>query len=162
KEAYTRSLWAVRSFVKQPHPGSDALLETKGLGASYGRLKVLDDVSLTLERGRTVAVVGESGSGKSTLARVVTGLLRPTDGTVTFAGEVLAPSAKDRSRRQLQALQIIHQNPDASLNPAHTVREVVGRPLELFFGLRGSERDSRVLEILEQVELEPKHLNRLP
>jgi peptide/nickel transport system ATP-binding protein len=162
QEAYTRSLWAIRSFGRQPLPRSDVLLEVNGVSASYGALKVLDTVSLTLEQGRTVAVVGESGSGKSTLARVVTGLLRSDQGEIRFCGETLAASARDRSKTQLQRLQIVHQSADASLNPRHRVREVIGRPLEFFFGLSGARRDRRIVEILEQVELGAKHLDRFP
>jgi peptide/nickel transport system ATP-binding protein len=162
QQPYTRSLWAVRSFAKEQLPASDSLLEVKSLSASYGSVKALDNVSLTLERGRTVAVVGESGSGKSTLARVVTGLLRSNEGEIRFAGERLAASARDRTKLQLQRLQIIHQSADASLNPLHRVREVIGRPLEFFFGLKGSTRDRRTAKILEQVELGPEYLDRLP
>ncbi len=162
QEAYTRSLWAIRTFTKEALPRSDVLLEVSGISASYGSLKVLDNISLTLEKGRTVAVVGESGSGKSTLARVVTGLLQSTEGEIHFAGETLAASVKDRSKQQLQRLQIIHQSADASLNPRHKVREVIGRPLEYFFGLSGAARDRRIVEILEQVELGAEHLDRFP
>lgn len=162
QEPYTRSLWAIRTFARNSLPASDVLLEVNGVSASYGSLKALDNVSLTLQRGRTVAVVGESGSGKSTLARVVTGLLRANGGEIRFSGETLAASAKNRTKLQLQRLQIIHQSADASLNPLHKVREVIGRPLEFFFGLTGAQRERRIVEILEQVELGAEHLDRLP
>jgi peptide/nickel transport system ATP-binding protein len=79
-------------------------------------------------RGRTVAVVGESGSGKSTLARVITGLLPPAKGEITFEGKRLPPALKDRSKDQLRRLQMIYQMPDTALNPRRRVRDIIGRP----------------------------------
>src|SRR6056297_3732989 len=101
QEEYTKSLWAVRSFTRpekpRPPEGTTPLVSVKGVSASCGPVKVLDDVSFDIHRGRTVAVVGESGSGKSTAARVITGLLPPTDGHVEFDGEPLPRSYTDRT-----------------------------------------------------------------
>lgn len=163
REPYTRSLWAARSIAKpEAKAGADVLLEVGDVNVNFGVVKALDRVSLKLERGRTVAVVGESGSGKSTLARVVTGLHQPSSGTILFENEMLAPTVDKRTSTQLRQLQIIHQSPDASLNPRHRIRNVIGRPLQMFFNLSDAERDRRTTEMLELVELGPEHLDRYP
>jgi len=162
REDYTRSLWAVRKLQKPQRATNDAVLEMTGIHASYGHAKVLEDVSITIGRGRTVAVVGESGSGKSTLARVATGLLPPKQGEIRFCGEPLSHSLKGRTPDQLRRIQMIYQSPDASLNPRHTVADVIARPLTLFRGLTGRARESRIIELLEMVQLGPEFLGRLP
>src|SRR3546814_805627 len=119
KEAYTRSLWAVRKLTKPEAPLSDdILLKVDHVNAVYGgAVKVLDDVTVRVPRGCTVAVVGESGSGKSTLARVVAGLLAPQAGTITFDGEVLSANLSARRKEHLRRIQMIYQTPDTALNP---------------------------------------------
>ena len=160
---YTKTLWAVRSLEKPEEPSKDIILSINGVDASYGGLvKVLDDVRVEVPRGRTVAVVGESGSGKSTLARVITGLLPPTKGNVVFNGRPLPKSLPERERDTLRRIQMIYQMPDTALNPRHTVRDVIGRPLEFYLGLRGSACDRRVVELLEQIELNESFIDRLP
>jgi peptide/nickel transport system ATP-binding protein len=133
-----------------------------GVRAGYGQTNILEDVSVVVERGCTVAVVGESGSGKSTLARVATGLLAPSEGEVRFCGEKLSPTLRGRTPEQLRRIQMIYQSPDAALNPRHTVRDVVGRPLTLFRNLSGVARAARVCELLDMVQLGPQLLDRLP
>ena len=123
---------------------------------------MLHDVSIKLPRGRTVAVVGESGSGKSTTARVMTGLLPPLSGTVTFNGEVLPAALKDRSKDQLQRIQMIYQMADTAMNPRQTVEDIIGRPLEFYLGLKGKEREERILELLDMIELDETFMDRLP
>ena len=112
--------------------------------------------------GQTLAVVGESGSGKSTLARVVTGLLPPSKGTVTFDGKPLKPALKDRSREELRSLQMIYQMADVAMNPRQTIRQIVGRPLTFYFGLRGAEKTRRVAELLDQIEIKRDLIDRYP
>ena len=165
REEYTKTLWAVRAFQKQnkPPPQSDALAQIKNVSAKYGDEPVLNNVSMQIHRGRTLAVVGESGSGKSTTARCCTGLLPPVSGEILWRGEPLPPSFKTRTREQLQKMQMIYQMADVAVNPAHTVRDIIGRPLEFYLGLRGKERDARVCELLEQIELDPQQfINRKP
>ncbi|WP_206438598.1 MULTISPECIES: ABC transporter ATP-binding protein [unclassified Bosea (in: a-proteobacteria)] len=163
RETYTRSLWAVRQIRKTPEPDHGApLLELAGISASYGSVPVLRDVSLTVGKGRTVALVGESGSGKSTLARVVAGLLPPTAGRVLLQGGGLPARLRDRSRDELRRVQLIHQSPDAALNPHHSIRETIGRPLQLYNGLKGPAREARLHELMALVELKPDLLDRLP
>ena len=159
---YTKSLWAVRSLRKQEQEGEDLLLKVDKVDAAYGVVPVLHSVEVKVPRGRTVAVVGESGSGKSTLARVITGLLPPTKGSVTFGSTVLPKALKDRSKDQLRRLQMIYQMPDTALNPRRRVRDIIGRPLEHQMGLRGAARDKRILELLKMIELDERFADRLP
>ena len=159
---YTKSLWAVRSLQKQEQEGEDLLLKIDKVDASYGVVPVLHGVEVKVPKGRTVAVVGESGSGKSTLARVITGLLPPTKGSVTFGSTVLPKALKDRSKDQLRRLQMIYQMPDTALNPRRRVRDIIGRPLEHQMGLRGAARDKRILELLKMIELDERFADRLP
>ncbi|MGH6939672.1 ABC transporter ATP-binding protein [Hypericibacter sp.] len=163
QQAYTKSLWAVRSLHKKEDPTGENILRIQNIDASYGNaVKVLHDVSVDLPRGRTVAVVGESGSGKSTLARVITGLLPPNKGSVTFNGQPLPPALKNRPKDMLRRLQMIYQSPDTALNPRRRVRDIIGRPLQHHLGLRGSARDKRVVELLEMIELDRRFMDRLP
>lgn len=163
REDYTRTLWAVRKLAKPESISDDIVLRVHEVDASYSNVvKVLDNVSVHLPRGRTVAVVGESGSGKSTLARVITGLLPPSKGEIHFNGQALPPALKDRSKDMLRRIQMIYQSADTSLNPKQTIRDIIGRPLEFYHGLRGAARDRRVVELLEAIELDESHIDRLP
>ena len=163
QQPYTKSLWAVRSIQRDQRASGDIILSMQGVDARYGKGdKVLDDVSIDLPRGRTVAVVGESGSGKSTAARVITGLLPQEVGQITFKGQRLPAALKQRSRTQLQQIQMIYQMADTALNPRHKVREIIGRPLEFYLGLTGSARDQRIFELLAMIELDESFADRLP
>lgn len=162
RAAYTKSLWAVRSLSKPEAPGKATILSARNIDASYGKVPVLEDISIDLPRGRTVAVVGESGSGKSTLARVIAGLLPPTSGRIEFEGKPLAPSVPDRNKDQLRRIQMIYQSADTALNPRQTVEEQIGRPLTFFHGLRGPAREERVVELLGMIELDDGYIDRLP
>ena len=159
KEAYTKSLWAVRSFQREQKPAPPAgevpLVSVRGVSASYGPVQVLDDVSFDIYRGRTVAVVGESGSGKSTTARVITGLLPPTKGEVLFDGKPLPAKYTDRTKDQLRQAQMIYQMADTALNPKKTIGEIIGRPAQFYGGLKGADLKKRVDGLLDQIELEP-------
>jgi len=162
REAYTRSLWAVRQLDKPAASPAGPLLRLSGVHASYGQRPVLHDIELEFPRRHTVAVVGESGSGKSTLARVIAGILPPTSGRVALNGTELAGSFRQRSARELRRIQLVHQSPDTALNPRHTVREILGRPLALFDRLRGRVLEQRVLELLDMVGLDRKYMQRRP
>jgi len=166
QEDYTRELLSVRK-VHQDKTEIDGLgndiLSVKNITASYGNgVRVLDDVNIAVTKGTTVAVVGESGSGKSTTARVITGLLPPEVGEILFHGEPLAPSFKDRPQDQLRRSQMIYQMADVALNPRQKVQDVVGRPLELYFGLKGEAKYARVKELLEKIELSESYMDRFP
>ena len=134
------------------------LLRVENVSASYGGsggVKVLDDVSVDVHKARTVAVVGESGSGKSTLARAITGLLPPTEGRVLYGDEELPPALAQRNLDQLRRMQMIYQMPDTALNPRQRIREIIGRPLEFYLGLRGSDKEDRIRELMTMIELAP-------
>ena len=160
---YTKSLWAVRSIEKEEEVSDDIILQINKVDAGYGGgIKILDNVSINVPRGRTVAIVGESGSGKSTAARVITGLLPPMSGKVLYNGEPLPPALKDRSIEQLRKIQMIYQSADTAMNPRHTVRDIISRPLEFYLGLSGKKRDARLLELLDLIELDESFIDRLP
>jgi len=162
KEEYTKSLWSVRSIEKEAESADDKILEIKNITAAYGKVPVLKNVDIAVSRGKTVSIVGESGSGKSTTARVITGLLPQLDGEVLFNGQPLPAKLKDRSRDQLQRIQMIYQMADTAMNPRQTVREIIGRPVEFYTGKRGKAADQRVKELLEMIELDESFMDRLP
>ena len=163
KEDYTKSLWSVRSLEKPESPSDDFVISINNVDAAYlGGSKVLHNVNIDIPRGRTVAVVGESGSGKSTTARVITGLLQPITGSVYFNGEALPPALKDRSKEQLRRVQMIYQSADTAMNPRQTISEIVGRPLEFYHSLYGTQKQERILELLEMIELDESFYDRFP
>ncbi|WP_374333279.1 ABC transporter ATP-binding protein [Aestuariivirga sp.] len=163
KKDYTKTLWAVRKLAKDESISDDVTLSVRNVDASYsGVVKVLDNVTVSLPRGRTVAVVGESGSGKSTLARAITGLLPPTKGEILFNGKPLSRALKERDKDTLRRIQMIYQSADTSLNPKQTIRDILGRPLEFYHGVKGAARDRRVAELLDSIELNESYIDRLP
>lgn len=165
REDYTKSLWAVRSFAcaEQAAARDAPVVSVRGITAAYGKTVVLEDVSFDIHAGRTVAVVGESGSGKSTSARVLTGLLPPSSGEVLLDGTPLPPDYRARSRDQLRQCQMIYQMADTALNPKLTLREIIGRPAEMYLGLKGRALRERVRALLDMIELEPdRYIDRLP
>lgn len=144
-------------------------LEARRLTAGYGRQAngtpksiVLRDINFKIERGHVVGVIGESGCGKSTLARVLAGLLSAAAGELVLNGEALAPNIKQRTRNQLQNIQIVFQTADTVLNPRQRVEEIIGRPLDFYGGLRGKEKQNRVAELLTMVELPTEFMRRFP
>ncbi|MEQ1520679.1 MAG: ABC transporter ATP-binding protein [Aestuariivirga sp.] len=162
-QEYTRSLWAVRKLQKPESISDDIALRIHNVDASYtGSVKVLDNVTVQVPRGRTVAVVGESGSGKSTLARAITGLLPPSRGEIYFNGKPLPRALAERDKDTLRRIQMIYQSADTALNPRQKVRDIIGRPLEFYLGLKGADRDRRVVELLESIELNESYIDRLP
>ncbi|RLB88224.1 MAG: ABC transporter, partial [Deltaproteobacteria bacterium] len=165
KEKYTRDLLNVRTLRenKETADKMDVLLEVEDVAATYtGDENVIEDIDLIVRKGRTVAVVGESGSGKSTLARVITGLLPATQGSVKFLGKELPLELKNRQKQDLRKMQMIYQMADTALNPKQTVRQVIGRPLKFYFGLKGKKAEDRVRELLINIELDPdSYINRL-
>ena len=166
QEDYTKSLWAVRSYTRAEHEDAnkgDPVVSVQNVTAGYGSTTVLDDVSFNFYQGRTVAVVGESGSGKSTAARVITGLLPPSKGEVLFDGKVMPSDYRSRNRDQLRQVQMIYQMADTALNPKLRLRELIGRPAQMYLGLKGKALDERVRSLLSLIELEPdQYIDRLP
>jgi peptide/nickel transport system ATP-binding protein len=164
---YTARLVAVRgaSASERANPETvrqDVVLSIDHVDAAYGATKVVSDVSLDVRGGETVAVVGESGSGKSTLARVVTGLLPPVAGTVTYKGTPLPPALADRSKELKRVIQLVYQIPDVALNPRQTLGEILGRPVQFYFGASGAEVAKRVRDLLRLVELPDDFAGRRP
>ncbi len=165
RQEYTNALVSVHEIEhEEKKPGTAPFLSVKNVTAAYGggAVKVLKNVSVDIYPGQTLAVVGESGSGKSTLARAVTGLLPPEEGSVTFDGRPLARRMRDRPKEDLRQLQMIYQMADVAMNPRQTVGTIIGRPLEFYFGMRGRERDARVIELLDKIEMGKGFLDRYP
>lgn len=165
KEDYTRALVSVRSIVhEEKRPTEKPVLRVQNITARYRgtSFDVLHDVSVDVHPGQTLAIVGESGSGKSTLARVITGLLPPSDGQVEFADRILSPALEGRTREDLRELQMIYQMADVAMNPRHTVATIIGRPLDFYFGLKGAEKEKRIKELLDDIEMGEGFLDRYP
>ena len=168
QQDYTKSLWAVRSFrktEKSPLPEAVPLLRIEHVTASYARSldPVLIDVDFEIHRRETVAIVGESGSGKSTTARVITGLLPPSQGRVMFDGVELPADYRNRSREQLQQVQMIYQMADTAINPHQRIRDIIGRPLSFYLGMDSDAKRRRLRELMEMIELDPdQYLDRFP
>lgn len=163
-EAYTKALVEVQQVHKpEAIDQSGHFLSVKGVTAQYSNsLKVLDDITLHLSKGQTLAVVGESGSGKSTLARVITGLLPPVSGSIELAGETLPPTYKARKKHDLRRVQLVYQMADTAMNPRQTVRDIIGRPLTFYEGVRGAAKTSRVIELLDRIEMGKDFIDRYP
>lgn len=161
---YTQALVSVRSINHEEKSGGTPVLSVKGITARYRgtNFDVLKNVTVELPEAQTLAVVGESGSGKSTLARVITGLLPPSAGEITFNGRTLAPDFEQRSRDDLREVQMIYQMADVAMNPRQTVGTIIGRPLEFYFGLRGAEKKRRIQELLDEIEMGKGFIDRYP
>ncbi len=146
---------------------SDVLLEVKNLKKYFntpgGVLHAVDDVSFTLERGKTLGVVGESGCGKSTTGRAILRLHEPTSGEVIFEGKDITKVSSQEMRHLRSQMQIIFQDPFASLNPRKTVSEIIGEPLRLYKVHKNKkEQEDHVLELMELVGLSDRLVNTYP
>ncbi len=196
RQEYTKMLVEVRGAAAseravQSSVRDEVILSVEHIDAAYGSFKVVNDVSLDVRRGETVAVVGESGSGKSTLARIITGLLPPTAGKITFKGQPLPKSLAERSKDLKRQMQLVYQIPDVALNPRQRLLEAIGRPVSfyaglggnqtfvsdggdqttgealdrssaLYYGMKAADVRKRTLELLDLVELPKEFLMRRP
>ena len=145
------------------------VIQVKDVTAGYGRVTngkpattVLRDVNATVNDRSVLGVIGESGCGKSTLARVIAGLLPAAKGELFLDDHKLEERLADRSLEELQRVQIVFQMADVALNPRQRIGDIVGRPLELYMGLKGARRDERVAELLAMVELPGSFSSRYP
>ncbi|MFG1480431.1 ABC transporter ATP-binding protein [Xanthobacter sp. V4C-4] len=170
---YTRRLLsdapALRPAVARPPvpPASPIAVRVDGLVQEFtlpgrGRFRAVDDVSFAVARGTTHAIVGESGSGKTTAIRAVTGFLAPTSGRIEVAGQALATLKGDARRAFRRIIQMVHQNPFASLDPRQTIRAVVEEPLLNFAPLSPAERTRKVETLIDRVGLPRAALERRP
>jgi peptide/nickel transport system ATP-binding protein len=154
--------------------GGEALLEVTDLVKHFpikrgvlidrevARVRAVDGISFSIARGQTLGLVGESGSGKSTACRAVLQLIAPTSGSVRFEGQEIAGLSRRRLRPLRRQMQMIFQDPHASLNPRKRVGQIVGGPLKLQGVASGSELRTQVQELLERVGLSPEHYDRYP
>ena len=146
---------------------SDTILEVKHLKKYFntpkGTLHAVDDVSFTLERGKTLGIVGESGCGKSTTGRAILRLIEPTAGEVIFNGEDITKKNKEQMRLLRREMQLIFQHPYASLDPRKTVSEIIGEPLKLQKLIPDAKkRAERVHELMKVVGLADRLINTYP
>lgn len=183
---YTRQLIAAvpridrpaTSLPDRPPPGAPArpgscLLEVRDIGLTFAArrglfgksgedVRAVDGVSLAVERGSTLGVVGESGSGKSTLCRLMIRLFDPDSGTVHFDGQEITGLSRREMRRLRGSMQMVFQNPFASLNPRHRVGDIIAAPIRLHGELDRPAAERRTAELLERVGLDPRDEQRYP
>jgi peptide/nickel transport system ATP-binding protein/oligopeptide transport system ATP-binding protein len=133
------------------------------LSRQVGAVRAVDGVDFDVLRGETLGIVGESGCGKSTTARLVTRLLEPTGGSITWEGRDIAGLSRRELKPLRREMQMIFQDPYSSLNPRKTVGSIIGEPF-IIHGVEGDERKRKALvqDLMEQVGLNPEHYNRLP
>ena len=144
--------------LKMHFPITQGILIQRKVGA----IRAVDGISFDIVRGETLGLVGESGCGKSTTGRAILQLYRPTSGEVYFEGQSLTELKGEKLRRMRRRMQMIFQDPYASLNPRMTVGDIIGEPLVVHNISKGKERRARVQELLKVVGLNPYFVNRYP
>jgi ABC-type oligopeptide transport system ATPase subunit len=148
----------VRNLTKM-YPQGESVFGAKSRGGS--EVRAVDDVSLDIHAGETLGLVGESGSGKSTLGRLILRLIEPTSGSIRFEGRDLFGASRGEMRRLRRDMQIIFQDPFASLDPRFRVEEIIAEPLVIHRKTNGGTR-TRVVELLRAVGLDESILRRFP
>lgn len=153
--------------------GNDVILKVENLKVYYkthngmfgkvGYVKAVDDVSFEIKKGEVFGIVGESGCGKSTLGKAICKLIEPTEGKVYFKGEEIAGYTRAQMRNIRKGIQMVFQDPYASLNPRMSIRDIVAEPLMIHDLAKGKEEiDNRVVELVRRVGLDAYHVNRYP
>ncbi|XP_017464024.1 PREDICTED: nickel import ATP-binding protein NikE-like [Rhagoletis zephyria] len=158
------SSWTCAEADMQP------LMEVRDLSAGYGprdsnghsKIRILEDINLKLWKGQAIGIIGESGSGKTTLAHAIAGLNAPSHGHILFNGHYINGDMHKRPDNELRRIQYVFQMADTALNPAHSVGQILSRPLTLFHGLKGADRDRRLHQLLDLVKLPRTVLWRRP
>jgi len=144
----------------------DTLLEVRNLKKFFSvgenTLKAVNDVSFEIKRGETLGIVGESGCGKSTMGRTILRLYEPTGGDVIFEGKTVNKMNNQELKALRRSMQMIFQDPYASLNPRMTVGDIIGEALDIHGLASGEKRKERIQELLSLVSLNPEHMNRFP
>lgn len=138
------------------------LLEVRSLSHAYHRQTVLDNISLQLRSGETVALLGRSGCGKSTLARLLVGLESPDEGDVSWQGTPVSRLNAHARKAFRRDIQMVFQDPVSAVNPRNTVREILREPLRHLLTLSKAEQQARINRLLEEVELENSLLDKRP
>src|SRR5690625_3504944 len=134
----------------------------KHFGSGQSVVKAVDDVSFAIKYGETLGFVGESGCGKSTLGRTIMRLYEATDGTVHFEGKDIHQMSRKEFKPIRREIQMMFQDPYASLNPRMTVEEIIGESIDIHGLAKGEKRKERIKELLELVGLRANHMNRYP
>jgi oligopeptide/dipeptide ABC transporter ATP-binding protein len=153
--------------------GGDVLVELEGVHKQFpvkqgvfargtSRVRAVENLTLTVRKGETLGIVGESGCGKSTTARLMLRLLEPTSGRITFDGKDITKLSQRALRPIRREMQMIFQDPYASLNPRKTVEQIVGEPFAIHHAGKSAEVKLRIRELLEVVGLSPEHSSRYP
>lgn len=173
---YTQRLMEAARPVKrssdwvQGHDELQPLLEIRNLSAGYGpinrqglpKIRILEDIHLRLWKGQAIGIIGESGSGKTTLAHAIAGLNAPYAGHLLFNNSYITGEMRERTPEELRRIQYVFQMADTALNPGHSVRKILSRPLELFHKLSGPALEARLQQLIALVRLPPSVLNRKP
>lgn len=153
--------------------GETALLRVEGVSRRFGgqrrligprtpEVRAVHQVDLTLQAGDSLGVVGESGCGKSTLARMIMGIIPPSEGRILFQGEDITSLRGARKRDLYRHIQFVFQDPQSSLNPRKTVRQILETPMIELLGLDRASRETRLLELMDLVNMRPEFLDRHP
>jgi peptide/nickel transport system ATP-binding protein len=160
-EAGEQALLEVRDLKTYYEQESKSVLSLIGMGEKR-YVKAVDDVSVSIPKGKTLGVVGESGCGKSTLAKTIVGLESPRDGTAEFLGFDITAPISERDLQLIEELQMVFQNPDSTMNPSYSVGHQIGRPLRRFKTVQPSQIPAEVERLLNAVRLDGSYYRRLP